>query len=265
MPLFTRESNPYAAADRPSPAHTPFRKGTALQRDYVRWVSSRLGRQMELLWFGRSGRPLVTFPTSMGRFYQYEDFGLIRAIAPLIEEGQIQLCCVDSVDAESWYNKSVSPAQRARRHDEYDRYVRDEVFPFVSERAGRGDVVLFGASFGAYHAINMACRYPEQVHGAIAFSGLYDIHNYLNGYWDELCYYHCPTAYLPNLDGSWVGRLSKLKLVVATGEYDHLAEANRLLIRLLSEKKVPVTGEIWPGTFGHDWPFWSEHLPRFLP
>jgi esterase/lipase superfamily enzyme len=220
---------------------------------------------MELLRFGRFGRPVVTFPTSMGRFYQYEDFGLVPALAPKIDSGEIQLFCVDSVDWESWYNRGAHPAERVRRHDGYDRYVRDEVFPFVADRAGRSDVVLFGASFGAYHAMNLACRYPDRVHRVIAFSGLFDIHPYLDGYWDDLCYFHCPTAYLANLDPTWTDRLSRLEIIVATGEFDHLADANRDIIRLLHSKGIPVHGEIWPGIFGHDWPFWAEHIQRFLP
>jgi esterase/lipase superfamily enzyme len=220
---------------------------------------------MELLWFGHAGRPVVGFPTSAGRFYQLEDFGLIRSLQGTIEAGQLQVCCVDSVDLESWYNRGAHPADRVRRHDQYDRYLRDEVLPFVRHRSGRDDVALFGASFGAYHAMNVACRQPELARSVIAFSGLFDIHRYLDGYWDDLCYFHCPTAYVPNLDGGWVGRVSRLQLVVATGEHDHLAEANRQFMGILRGKGIPVTGEIWPGTFGHDWPFWVHHIHRFLP
>jgi esterase/lipase superfamily enzyme len=235
-----------------------------VRRDYLEWTSPALGRRMELLWFGESGRPVLAFPTSMGRFYQVEDFGLIRALAPRIESGEIQVCCVDSVDGESWYNKRAHPAERVRRHDEYDRYLRDEVFPFVRHRSGRDDLVLFGASFGGYHAMNLACRYPDSVRSVIAFSGIFDIHRYLDGYWDTLCYYHSPTAYVPNMDEGWVHRLSQVRHVVATGEHDHLAAANREFIRILQGKGIPVEGEIWPGTFGHDWPYWGEHIQRFL-
>ncbi len=236
-----------------------------MQREYLHWVSPSLSRKMELLWFGHAGRPVIGFPTSAGRFYQLEDFGLIGSLRGKIEEGRLQVCCVDSVDAESWYNKSIHPRDRARRHDQYDRYLREEIVPFVTARAGRDDVALFGASFGAYHALNLCCRYPEAVTSAIAFSGLFDIHRYLDGYWDDLCYYHSPTAYVPNMDAGWVARLSRLQIVVATGEYDHLADANREMIGILQRKGIPVTGEIWNGTFGHDWSFWSEHIHRFLP
>ena len=125
--------------------------------------------------------------------------------------------------------------------------------------------LVYGASFGAYHAVNFGSRHPDQVSKVIAFSGKYDVHGFLDGWWDELCYFHCPTAYLPNLNGEWVQRLGRIQYVVATGEHDHLADANRDLVRILGSKGLPVHGEIWQGQFGHDWPYWREHLRRFLP
>ncbi len=236
-----------------------------MHRDYLHWESPTLGRRMELLWFGHWGRPLVAFPTSNASFHELEDFGLIRALAPKIEAGEVQVCCVDTVNGESWYNRSVHPAVRVRRHDQYDRYIRDEVFPYARHRAGRDDIAVYGASFGAYHAMNLACRYPEQVRRVIAFSGVFDIHSYLDGYWDDLCYFHCPTAYIPNLEDEWVRRVSGVEIVVATGEHDHLADRNREFIGMLRGKGIPVVGELWSGQFGHDWPYWGQHIVRFLP
>ena len=57
-----------------------------MKREYHKWYSPRLGREMELLAFGAGGRPVVVFPTSEGRFYEFEDRGIrlhvdyIRAI-----------------------------------------------------------------------------------------------------------------------------------------------------------------------------------------
>ena len=53
--------------------------------------------------------------------------------------------------------------------------------------------------------------------------------------------------------------------MVATGEHDSLVQENRDWIALLQRKGARVHGEIWPGVFGHDWPWWIHHLPRFLP
>lgn len=235
-----------------------------MYREYVKWWSPSLDREMELLWFGQFGRPVMLFPTSAGRYYENENMGLAGSLADKVDAGEIQLALVDTVNEESWYNRSVHPAIRVARHTQYDMYLRDELVPYIHNRAQRGDLVAYGASFGAYHAANFASRYPDVVSRAICFSGVYDIHSFLNGYWDDNCYFHCPVANIANMDGEWAGKLSRLGWVIATGEHDTLVQQNRDFSALLSSKGAPNHLEIWPGVFGHDWPWWREHLRRFL-
>ncbi|HVT44801.1 MAG TPA: alpha/beta hydrolase-fold protein [Thermoanaerobaculia bacterium] len=235
-----------------------------MKRDYGKWWSARLGRDMEYLWFGHSGRPLMVFPTSGGRYFENEDFGLLGALADKIDRGDLQVMCVDSIDRESWHNESIHPGERARRHELFDSYLLSEVVPFIHDRAWRGDLIVYGASFGAYHAANFAARHPEAVRRAICFSGVYDIHRQLDGYWDDTCYFNCPTAFIPNLDWEGVRRLASVEWVIATGEHDSLISENRHFAHLLGSKGIPVHAEFWPGAFGHDWPWWRENLRRFV-
>jgi len=219
---------------------------------------------MEFLWFGKFGRPVILFPTSAGRYYENEDFHLASSVSDKVNNGEIQLILPDTVNNESWYNKSVHPAVRAARHAQYDSYLRNELVPYIHNRAQRGDLVVYGASFGAYHASNFAARYPDVVSRAICFSGVYDIHSFLDGYWDENCYFHCPTAFIPNMDNEMAGKLARVGWVIATGEHDSLVQKNREFSELLSSKGIPNHFELWPGQFGHDWPWWREHLRRFV-
>ena len=236
-----------------------------MKREHHRWDSASLGRPMELVWYGEWGRPVLAFPTSMGSATQNEDGGLIEGVQDKIDAGEIQVCCVDTVDSESWYNKGAHPAWRVSRHEQYDRYLAAEAIPFIRDKARRDDVIAFGASFGGYHAANLAFRHPEMISRLISFSGVYDIHQFLDGYWDDSCYFHCPTAYIANFDGDWVRRASRIGVVIATGEHDHLVQSTRDFGGLLRSKGIPVHEEIWPGVFGHDWPFWKQHLRRFVP
>ncbi|HWQ03174.1 MAG TPA: alpha/beta hydrolase-fold protein, partial [Candidatus Nitrosotenuis sp.] len=151
---------------------------------------------MELLLFGHAGQPVVVFPTSMGRFFEYEDRGMVSALGELLEGGRLQLFCVDSVDAESWYNRGAHPYHRVRRHVQYESYVLHEVLPLVRQRSQRGQVGVTGCSFGGYHAVNFALRHPDLVSHCASFSGSYDIHSFLNGFYDDECYFHCPVDYL---------------------------------------------------------------------
>lgn len=236
-----------------------------MNREYVHWHSPALGRRMELLWFGRAGQPMIWFPTSKGRFYQYEDFGLIGAVGDMVEAGALQIACVDSVDEESFYADSRPPAERIARHDQYDRYVYQEVVPWIREKGQTtSKIATLGASFGAYHAVNFGLRHPDVVGKVIGFSGKYDIHSFLDGYWDETAYFHCPTAYLPNMDGEWVGKLSRTDIAIVTGETDNILEGSRQMIRILQEKGIPHRGHIWGAPYGHDWPWWKVQIRHYV-
>ena len=94
-----------------------------MNREYHKAYSQELHRDMEALVFGHAGMPLLVFPTSMGKFFEYEDRGMIRVLSPKIERGELQVFCPDGVDTESWYNKGVAPRQRVQRHIEYERYL----------------------------------------------------------------------------------------------------------------------------------------------
>jgi esterase/lipase superfamily enzyme len=235
-----------------------------MQRSYEKWFSSALGREMELLHFGWSGFPVILFPTSQGRFYQYEDTGLVGGLAEKVERGEMQLICVDSVDAESWYNEGVPPAVRGKRHEQYDAYLRDELLPFVRDRAKRGDLGLFGCSFGGYHAANFAGRHPELVTKAVCLSGIYDVRRFIDGYWDDTDYYNSPADFIANADEPLVAELRGVEWIIATGEYDSLANDQRCFDAVLSSKGIPHRAELWPGVFGHDWPFWKDAVTRLL-
>src|ERR1041385_6152169 len=65
-----------------------------MNREYHKWYSHRLGRDMELLIFGHAGTPTLVFPTSQGRFYEYEDRGMVWAMTGKIDAGALQLFCV---------------------------------------------------------------------------------------------------------------------------------------------------------------------------
>ncbi|MEO6487454.1 MAG: alpha/beta hydrolase-fold protein, partial [Thermoanaerobaculia bacterium] len=144
-----------------------------MYREYGQWWSPSLGRTMEFLWFGKFGRPLLLFPTSAGRYNENEDMLLAASLSDKVDNGEIQLILVDTVNSESWYNTSIHPAVRVARHVQYDAYLRHEMVPYIFNRAQRGDLVVYGASFGAYHTANFAARYPDVVSRAICFSGVY--------------------------------------------------------------------------------------------
>jgi esterase/lipase superfamily enzyme len=232
-----------------------------MNREHHKWYSPSLGRDMELLVFGHAGLPVIVFPTSMGRFFDYENRQMISIIGDRYERGQIQAFCVDSVDAESWYNKSIHPAQRVARHEQYDHYLVNEVVPFIRSRNSSPELTVTGCSFGGYHSANFALKHPQLVTGFISMGGAFDIHQFLDGYYDDTCYYNCPPDFLPNLNDS---ALNRMNIVLAAGEYDICRAENERLSGILAAKGIAHTLDIWGDGAGHDWPWWQAMVVKFL-
>lgn len=227
--------------------------------------SSHIDQDMEYYWYGHSGRAVIMLPTSAGRHNENEDFGLVGAVQDKIDAGEIQVCCVDSINRDSWADDELPAWEKLRRHELYDRFLSTELLPHVAERAGRSDPVLYGASLGGWQAATFAARHPEQVGRVVAFSGFFDIRQLVKEWWNEACYFYSPADFISNMDDDWVGRLSQVGWVIATGEQDTLVDQTKNFSHVLRQKGIPVHEEVWPGVFGHDWPFWKEHLPRFVP
>ena len=170
-----------------------------MTRDYRRWHSRSLGKDMELLVFGHAGPPVVVFPSSMGAFFEYEDRGMVGALRHKLDSGALQLYCVSSVDSESWYAKRMHPRQRIERHLQYESYVLGDVVPLIRQLNGHEGIGVTGCSFGAYHAMAMALRHPYVFTSCVTMSGAFDISQFLNGYADTDAYLLNPPAFLPGL------------------------------------------------------------------
>lgn len=229
-------------------------------REYLRQWSTALERDMEALRFGSAGLPLLVFPTSMGRFYQWEDFGLVEAIADKVDAGFVQLWCVDSVDGESWYAKHRAPRERVLRHLSYERYVVDEFLPRLP-----ASPVAVGTSFGALHAVLIALRHPTRISGFVGLSGAYDTSRWLDGYHDDEAYFTNPVSFLPGLhDERYLAPLrAMVKKVLATGREDANVEESVRVGELMNAKGLGVRLDLWPG-WSHDWPYWREMLRAYV-
>jgi esterase/lipase superfamily enzyme len=59
--------------------------------EYHKWWSGCLGQEMELKVYGHFGKPVIAFPAFGGRFYDYENFGMVEALVSSIEGGRIKL------------------------------------------------------------------------------------------------------------------------------------------------------------------------------
>src|SRR5438132_1146139 len=177
---------------------------------------------MDLLVFGHAGAGLVVFPSSMGRFFEWGDQGMIAVLGEQLERGWLQMYCVDSVDEDSWYATWKHPADRVRVHAWYDAYIRDEVLPLTTLRNSNPFLITAGASFGAYHAVTFAMRYPQLVHRTIGLSGLYEIRQQTDGYSDTNVYHYNPADFVLGEHGERLDALRRQQIILAVGRDDPL-------------------------------------------
>ncbi|WP_213805063.1 alpha/beta hydrolase-fold protein [Granulicella sp. dw_53] len=236
-----------------------------MRREYQKWFSPSLEREMELLTFGHAGMPVLVFPTSCGRFFEFEDRGMVGAIHEKIERGHLQLICVDSVDSESWYNRDVPPRWRIARHVQYEHYVMQEVLPLVRSGNRTPNVAAMGCSFGGYHALNIALRHPDIFQSVLSLGGAFNPVNFLDGYYDDDCYYNLPMHYIPNTTDPWfLDRYGRSTYILATGVEDQCKGENERMADVLRAKSIPCRLDVWGDHTGHDWPWWQRMVQTYL-
>jgi esterase/lipase superfamily enzyme len=219
---------------------------------------------MDLLVFGHAGARVLVFPSSMGRFFEWEDRGMVRALGEHLRNGWVQLYCVDSVDEESWYAKWKHPGDRAWRHMQYEQYLLNEVLPLSQNKHANPYLITTGASFGAYHAVNFAFRQPHIVNRVIGLSGLYDIKRLTDGYTDDNVYYNDPSHFILNEHDPWrLDALRRMNIILTIGKDDPSRANNEHLSSALWQKGIGNALRLWDG-WAHDWPWWREMIVRYI-
>jgi esterase/lipase superfamily enzyme len=225
--------------------------------------------------FGHWGRPVLAFPAEAGDAGEFERRGIVDAIGGLLEAGRMKLYCVDSFDRESWSNPTIPLEERAHRHAIYERWILDEVWPFISrDCGGAGDAIVCGVSLGAYHAANFALKRADLFPLAICMSGNYDPSHW-NGWGErgDVAYFNNPMDYVGHLDGGhleWLRSRVSILLVCGQGRWEDTTgalDSSRAFAELLGTKGIRCELDLWGDDVAHDWPSWraqlAHHLPRF--
>jgi len=237
--------------------------------EYYKLWSRRLGQDMEFKAYGHTGKPLIVFPSACGRFYEFEDFGMVDAVASFIEAGRVRLYTLDSIDCEAWLAHWMYPGDRGACHEQYEDYVMQEVLSFIREHSGyKEKYMTVGCSMGAYHAANFFFKHPDSFDGVIALSGIYGPEHFVGNYMDDAVYFNFPLCYLPRLtDSAFLEQFRRSQIVICVGqgawEEDSLRETRALEV-VLHNLDVPARFDYWGLDVDHDWPWWRKQLPYLL-
>jgi esterase/lipase superfamily enzyme len=150
---------------------------------------------------------------------------------------------------------------------QYEHYVTQEVVPFARYRNHRPHLATLGCSFGGYHAVNLALKYPHTFTGCLSMSGAYDLKGlgFLKGFYNDDVYFNMPMDYLPNLsDWGTLDRMRHNTYVLATGVHDQCWNDNERLAAVMRAKGIPVRLDVWGDNARHDWPWWQRMAQVYL-
>lgn len=234
---------------------------------YYKEYSPALQRDMECKIYGHAGRPVLFIPCQDGRFYDFENYHMTDIWAPWIESGQVQVIAIDTLDKETW-SAHGDAYWRVRRHEQWMHYIVDEMVPFVNAVMGRGDIIAFGCSLGATHAVNLYFRFPDQFTGLLALSGIYSADYGFNGYMDDVVYRNSPVHYLHDmpLGHPYIKKYNRNQGIICVGQGDwEVPETTRMLDTVFRSKGIDVWVDYWGHDVAHDWPWWYKQVEYFVP
>jgi len=239
-----------------------------MEFNYHKSFSRSLGRDMEYKTYGTCGRPMLVFPSQDGRFFDYENWGMINVLAPHIESGRLRVICCDSIDKETWSNEWGDGRQRSEQHERWYHYIVDELIPQV--RCGNEQFIVTGCSMGAFHAGNFFFRRPDIFNAVVALSGFYNADLFFHDYHDDIVYNNSPIDFLPNMhpDHHYWDLYSKRRMIFCVGQGNWegpLLDSTRRLEAVLRSKGASAWFDYWGTDVAHDWDWWRKQLAYFMP
>ena len=236
----------------------------------VNWHSRHLDRNMNIRIYGSAdGTPILVFPTQDAMSDNFENFGMIDALAN--DLGRVQLFCVDTVDTETWSNTWGDKPWRALRQEAYYTYIISEVLPFIHMENSSGRMPLAaGCSLGAMHAAIVFFRRPDLFGGVLALSGVYDAKFFTDGWMDGTLYENSPLDFLSNMpaDHPYIELYNQRRIVLCVGQGAWEDEGRRttaLMGDVLYRKGIHAWVDFWGYDVDHDWAWWKNQFSYFLP
>lgn len=240
--------------------------------NYQKTYSHSLQKDMEFKVYGYSGITLLAFPSQDGRFYDYENRGLIETISTQIDQGRVMVISCDSIDQDSFSADWMNNQDRIQRYENFYHYIIDELIPYflhLYPHQSNKPLITTGCSLGAFHALNFLLRTPDMIDGCICLSGAYSMYPFYGSYSDETVYLNSPIDYINGMsyDHPFVEkyRHKKIYLCVGQGDWEHpMLEDTHRIQELFQYKNIPAHIDYWGNDVSHDWPWWEKQFPYYV-
>ena len=234
--------------------------------EHHQWYSHRVHKNMGVTRYGYWGPPMLYYPTSGGGAGEFDYYSLQWACQWFIENGKIQFFAVDGYNWESFFNQHIHPADRIRAYIAYESYILEEVIPLIYDLSHNDFVGCMGCSLGAYHALNSIMKHPEVFKLSFSLGGVFDIKDYMDGYYDLNVYYNNPVDYVPQMwDPHVLNRFGRENIIILmSGANDKFLYGTTRMHDILAAKNIPHHYEIWDPPCDHHEFWWKKQVPYIL-
>ena len=182
---------------------------------------------------------------------------------------------IDTIDSETWSNKSGDPRWRICRYEQWIQYITDEMVPFMRDMVnqrngwdGYPGILVFGCSLGATHAANLYYRRPDLFDRLLALSGIYTTEYGFDQYMDDLVYANSPVHYLANIapDHPYIDMYNQQKSVICVGQGPwEIPDSTWQMKSILESKDIHTWVDFWGYDCAHDWDWWYKQVTYFVP
>ncbi|MFN8547450.1 MAG: alpha/beta hydrolase-fold protein [Candidatus Eisenbacteria bacterium] len=232
------------------------------------WFSERVNREVTTVRWGFYGKPVLIFPTAGGDAEEIERFHVLSVLEDLINDGKIKVYSCDSVAGKVLLTREGSHTHQCRMIRLFQEFVYHEVVPAIRMDCQSPDVELIvsGASIGAFNSLAMISRYPDAFSHALCLSGTYDIERFLEARGTQDFYSASPVHWMPDApDDASLARLKERFVLFVSGEgrAEDIGESWRAA-QILGSRGVPNRVISWGTEWPHDWPTWRKMWPQYL-
>jgi esterase/lipase superfamily enzyme len=232
------------------------------------WYSERLGREVSVARWGEVGVPFLIYPTAGGDAEEIERFLIIDTLSEYLDAGLIKVYSCDSIAGRAMLVNEGSPEHRMALMDRFIDFVGEELVPAIRADCRSDDIEMMvgGASIGAFNALAALCRFPDVFSKALCMSGTYDLERFFKAPITPSFWGTSPIHYLPRLEGPRLETLRSRFVLFASGEgeAEDIGESWRAA-SVLGDRGIPNRVDSWGHDWKHDWPLWRNMLYAYTP
>ncbi len=228
--------------------------------------SDAMNRDFDVEVYGAGGAPLIVLPEGNGSCSSWNDHGMVETLSDRIDDGTIQLFCVDSADPSGWYFAEGAARYRKKAALSYIKFLCQEFVPFVRTK-NQGLPILAGAGIGALNAAIAMLQHPELFGGLLAMSGTYDARNIVGESFDDVWEQLSPIDIAQHLTAAQKKSLAPRHLAFVSGQNvsEDGVKTQHALEAIFADQGIDATFEYWGEDVTHSWMWWQEMARQMVP